>query len=331
MENKINLKPVRRAYSGIGWALCAILVTLLAVQIITSVLIQAFWPDGCWLTRSSYGKWIVSFVPQYLIAIPIGLLILRRVPATPPESIPMGGKMFWLFLPICFFLTYAGNFVGNTLSSLLSSGQAENALNEYALDTSPIKILIMVVLAPIIEEYVFRQQIIDRTRVYGEKAAVFFSALAFGLFHTNLFQFFYAFLVGWIFAYIYIRTGRLRYPVIMHSILNFMGAVVAPFILSLLDLEALSSIDPNATEEELMAIYQPMLPGLMLYMLYLFFLVGVFVTGLVFMILQCKKLIWKGTEAQLPRRSLIKGAYINVGIILFLILCTALTILSVLL
>ena len=325
-----DLKPIRRVFSGIGWSLCAILFALLSSQILIEILLQTFWPSGCWLTESVYGKWILTFAPQYLIAIPLGLLLLRRIPAQPPQPVPMGVKNFWIFLPICFCLTYAGNLIGQLLSALLSGGEAENVLNDFVLDSNPIKILFVVILAPLFEEYVFRKQIIDRTRAYGEQNAVFLSALAFGLFHANLFQFFYAFALGWVFAYIYIRTGRLRYPIILHSIVNFMGSVIAPLILSMLDLEALSNIDPQATMEELLALYGSMMPGLLLYFLYVILLLGLSITGAVFLILQCQKLIWQNPQKLLPPAIQIKTTYLNVGMLVFLILCLALTILSVL-
>ena len=333
MENMetYDLKPARKVYSGIGWSLCAILAVLLVSQLALSLVLKKFWPDGCWLTTSPYGKWILNFAPQYLIAIPTGLLLLRRIPASTPEGIQMGAKTFWTFIPICFCLTYAGSIAGNLLSSLLSGGQAENALNEFAMDSNPIKILFMVVLAPLFEEYVFRKQIIDRTRIYVEKTAVFLSALTFGLFHANLFQFFYAFLVGWIFAYAYIRSGRLRYPVLMHSIVNLMGSVIAPLVLSMLDLDALTNIDPNLSDAEALELLSNILPGLLLYMAYAFVLFGLSITGLVFLIKNCQKLVWKDGETQLPADSRIKTVYLNAGMLVFLIATLALTVLSVLL
>ena len=57
-------------------------------------------------------------------------------------------------------------------------------------------------------------------RRYGEKTAIVFSALAFALFHMNLFQFFYAFGLGLIFGYVYTRTSRLRYSVLMHMLID---------------------------------------------------------------------------------------------------------------
>lgn len=326
-----NEKPAKKAYSRVGWSLCAILVAALAAQLLISLLLKTFWPDGCWLTTASTGKWLLTFVPLYLIAIPAGMLLLRGIPAQPPQQATMRAKHFWIFLPICFFLTYGGNIVGQLLSSLLSGGEAQNALDEFALDSNPIKVLFIAILAPLFEEYVFRKQLIDRTRIYGEKTAVLLSALTFALFHTNLFQFFYAFLVGWVFAYIYLRTGKLRYPVLLHSIINFMGSVVAPWILSMLDLEALNNLDPNAPVEEIMAIYNQILPGLLLFFLYFMVLLGLFIAGLVLLIVQCRKLIWLEADQQFPGGKRIKTACLNAGMLIFLLVSLVLTVLSVLL
>lgn len=326
-----DVKPARKAYSRVGWALCAILAAGLASQLLISLALKTFWPDGCWLTTASTGKWLLNFVPLYAIAIPTGMLLLRNVPAAPPQPSKLSAKHFWIFLPICFFLMYCGSFAGQILSSLLSGGDAQNALDEFALDSNPVKILFIAILAPLFEEFVFRKQLIDRTRIYGEKTAAFLSALTFALFHTNLFQFFYAFLVGWIFAYIYLRTGKLRYPAIMHAIINFMGSVVAPWILSLLDLDAMNNLDPNAPMEEIMAVYNQILPGLMLMLLYFGVIVTLFIAGLVLVILQRKKLVWLEAEQQLPAGKGFQTVCLNVGMAVFLLISLALTILSVLL
>lgn len=330
MPEPLDVTPVKRACSRIGWALCAIIAALLVVQTLIGVVVGLLWPDGCWLTDSSTGMWLMTFVPQYLIAMPLGILLMRKVPAEAPQSVNMGIKNFWIFLPICFFLTYGGSIVGNLLSSVMSSGQAENALDQYALDTNPIKILFMVVLAPLFEEYIFRKQIIDRTRVHGEKAAVLLSALTFALFHMNLFQFFYAFLLGWVFGYIYVRTGKLRYPVLIHGIINLFGSVIAPMIMGMLDLDALASIDPNATEEELLALYSGMMPGLLLYFLYTMVLLGLCVVGLIFFAMRCRKLKWQRDPYFLTPKARTNAVYANSGMLVFLAVCILMTLLSVL-
>jgi len=298
----------RKAFSRIGWALTVILLLSSLLQGLWFAIPEIVLGKENWFTASSWGLWLGTFVPIYLIGVPVGLLLLRKIPGDAPQSGKLGGKNFIVFLLIAFCLMYGGNIIGTVLSGLLSGGTAENTLVDYAMDSNPVKILVMVILAPLIEEYIFRKQIIDRTRRYGEKLAVFLSALMFGLFHLNLFQFFYAFGVGWLFGYIYLRTGRLRYPVLLHGIVNFMGSVVAPFMLSLVDMEALAQMDVNATAEQIMEQYGHMLPGLLAIMLYAMVLVGLAITGLVLLILKCRKLVWKEADAQLPRRTGVRTA-----------------------
>ena len=149
--NEINQKETKKLFSRIGLALCVIFLV--------STVMQAVWfygfgqlPGiGSWLTESSWGMWLGTFAPMYLIGVPIGLLILKGSPGQAPEENKLGCGDFFVFLLISFFLMYAGNFIGNTLSAILSGGQAENGLLEYALDTNPLKVLVMVVLAPLIE------------------------------------------------------------------------------------------------------------------------------------------------------------------------------------
>lgn len=322
--NEINEKETKKVFSRIGVALCVIFLVTTVVQAVWVYGLGQIPGIGNWLTGSSWGMWLGTFVPMYLIGVPVGLLILKGIPGEAPQENKLGGGDFVVFLLISFFLMYAGNIIGNTLSAILSGGQAENALLDFALDTNPLKILVMVILAPLIEEYIFRKVIIDKTRQYGEKMAVFLSALTFGLFHMNLFQFFYAFALGWLLAYVYLRTGRLRYTALLHGIINFQGAVIAPAVVSLLDLEAMMNINAATAPEELLQI----LPGLLVYLLYAMALIGLSILGLVFFIIKCRKLVWRESQFQLPGNSVVKTVYLNVGMILFVLLSLVFMIIS---
>lgn len=52
------------------------------------------------------------------------------------------------------------------------------------------------IIGPIFEEILFRKILIDKTIKYGARISIIISALLFGLFHGNVNQFFYAFLMG---------------------------------------------------------------------------------------------------------------------------------------
>lgn len=321
-ETSFDLKPARKAFSRIGFAMSAILVIATVLQLLYILIPKAIWGPENWFVSSSWGMWIGSFAPLYLVAIPAGLLIMRKLPTQKPEDNKLSFRQLFVFIPMCQCVMYAGNLIGNLLSMLLSGGQAQNALMNYAMDTNPVKILVMVILAPLLEEYVCRKQIIDRTRQYGEKTAVFLSAFVFALLHGNLFQFFYAFALGIIFAYIYTRTGRLRYSVILHAVVNFLGSVVAPWFLTHVDLEAMANLDPNLPAEELMQTMISILPGYLLFMLYSNLLMGLSIFGLVLLLIRRKKTQWQECDSQLPKGKAGKTVLLNVGMILYMVICT---------
>ena len=316
-ETSYDLSGARKVFSRIGWAFCAIFVITAVMQELWFSVSPMIWGEDNWLSSSSWGMWIGSVGPLYAIAIPTGLLIMKKLPARTPEDNPLGFKNFLIFLLICFCLMYSGNIIGTLLSFLLSGGTAQNGVLDYIMDDNPLKVLIVVILAPLFEEFICRKQIIDRTRQHGEKLAVFLSALVFGLLHKNLFQFFYAFALGLVFAYIYIRTGRLRYSVCLHCIINFMGSVIAPWILSLMDPETLNNLDPAASVGELAQI----LPGLAVAVGYILLLIGLSITGLVLLIVKSRQLVWKEADAQLPGKRGVKTVYWNAGMALYILLC----------
>lgn len=73
----------------------------------------------------------------------------------------------------------------------------------------------------------------DKVIKYGEGCTIVLSGLLFGLFHMNFNQFFYAFFLGCFFAFIYVKTGNLKYTIILHMTINFFGSVLGGVILTM--------------------------------------------------------------------------------------------------
>lgn len=327
-ETVNNNKSARKVFSLIGIALSVFLVVGNTLQILLPEIVTLIFGEDNWLNSSSWGMWIGTFAPLFLIAYPITILILRKIPAVKTETNKLSTGKLLSFIPMCFCVSIIGNLLGTILSSLLSGGQATNAVESIATDEDPLKkILFVVILAPIVEELIFRKLIIDRTHQYGEKTAVLLSGLLFGLFHTNLYQFFYTFVWGMLFAYVYIRTKKLIYPILLHAFLNFWSSIIGAWALSNVDLDALSNISTTSMQaEQLMETLQPILPGLLILMLYLCVQYGLAIWGLVLLIIRCKKAQWQEAEAQLPKGTTLKTVYLNVGMILFIVISVALTI-----
>ena len=306
-------KTVKRDFSRIGMALFVISIVSTVLQLVFTVIWTIFTVNKP-IATAEWAMWLLTFAPIYLIAVPMGLAIMRPVSADKQPGVKLGGKRFWMLMLMCIAVMYIGNIIGTVLSAVLSGGTAENALLTM-IDGSPLfTFLFAVLIAPVIEEYIFRKQIIDRLGKYGEKTAILLSALTFGLFHMNLFQFFYAFGLGVLFAYVYIRTRSLRYPVFMHMIINFQGSILAPWVLTKLDIEALERM---ASGDFDISLLPSMLPGLLIYMVYFTLLMVCVVAGLVLLIKSWKKREIT-SDAEEPA---VKTVWCNAGMILFTVFC----------
>ena len=82
-------------------------------------------------------------------------------------------------------------------------------------------ILRIVIIAPIVEEIIFRGLIMSGfSRIYNPVLAIFFSALLFALFHLNPWQFAAAFSLGLVLGWIRIRTGSVLACIAGHATHN---------------------------------------------------------------------------------------------------------------
>ena len=328
MEDTIRIANARKAVSRFGFSLCGIILISTVLQLLWVWLLPLIFGADSWICSSSWGMWIGNFLPMYGIAMPLSLQLLRPVEACPPEKSSLRGKDFLFIIPICAFMMYGGNLVGTLLSMILSGGMAQNAILDLALDNNPLKILVMVILAPTLEEVIFRKMLIDRTRRYGEKLAVILSAVTFGLMHQNLFQFFYAFGLGLVFAYVYVRTGKLRYCIIFHACINFLGSVFAPWLLSQVDMELLANLGSSPMTEDLIAQVTAILPGLLAFAAYAMLLVTTALVGLILFIIKVRDLTWKESEQPLPKGSIFRTVYLNPGMLVFIAACLVFIVLA---
>lgn len=104
-------------------------------------------------------------------------------------------------------------------------------MTEVPMPTNPlylvIEILTITILGPIIEEFVFRgvflHRFIKKTSMWG---GILISSILFGILHADMIG---AFLFGVIACLLYLRTGNLLIPILMH-ILNNTLAVLAAYL-----------------------------------------------------------------------------------------------------
>lgn len=103
--------------------------------------------------------------------------------------------------------------------------------------TRVISLLILGFAVPIAEELMFRGLIFRHLKSFmGRKTAVILSALLFGVYHGNMVQGIYAFLMGLLLVWVYERFGSIFAPVLFHCAAN-------SFVYLAADVEALGQND----------------------------------------------------------------------------------------
>ena len=187
------------------------------------------------LFSSYFFVWGSQMVCMYLLALPAFYLIVRGMRKTIRSKSKLSASEFLIYFLIGQGLMTIGSFIATILTNFYSSifnYELSNTVSDMISD-SPIWMitLVAVIIGPIVEEFIFRKLLMDKLGMYGDRIAIIVSAVAFGLFHGNLFQLFYAGLFGALLAYVYSKTGNLLYPIVLHMLTNLFGSVIAlPFV-----------------------------------------------------------------------------------------------------
>ena len=228
MQNGLSFK---NTMSRVGLCYFVLMLVTQALQLAGMTLLGSLLETGC-------GLWALSYAPLSCIAVPVFILLLQKlVPGTPgtagSAALTAGGWLRWLVL--CLGVTYLFNFVSlgiTALLGMLKGGAVQNPLALMQMNSSPLAtFLFACVLAPVGEEFLFRKLLYDKIGGYGVRTYVLVGAFLFALFHANLSQLLYAFVLGAVFCYIYAHTGKLRYTILLHVAINTIGTMAAPLFI----------------------------------------------------------------------------------------------------
>jgi membrane protease YdiL (CAAX protease family) len=248
---------------------------------------------------------ITSFC-NYVLPLPIIIFLMKKIETTKIEKHNPSITSFLKYVCITLTVMWIGNMIGLIMTSAIGNLIQTDISNpvQNLINTADIwlNLVLVSIIAPIFEEFIFRKLLIDRTIRYGARVSIIFSAVLFAFFHGNLNQFFYTFLMGGFFAYVYIKTGKIIYPIILHIIVNLMGSVVSIFVTesaTALVQGAFSSID------------------LAIVIVYLAILLTVFIVGLV-SLLSYNKSRFNGLKTKIALKNPIKTMLLNPGMICFI-------------
>ena len=342
VPNEENIKYARRAVSRNGINLSIFLFVANIVATVLVVLVEAvfllcneFFPSAAITEKlneidrlpqfDSIYLGITNIISMYFVAFPIFAVLQIGFKRRKYQRGGMQILEFFALIPISMLLMQIGDYIGITLNSLISSIFDLNISNATidTLENMPLWLaaVMVCVFAPIVEEFMFRRTVIGTLGKYGNIFAIVISAIAFGLFHGNLYQFFYSFLVGLILGYIFVKSGSWWLCVLMHAIMNFLGGVL-PMIIEQITAryEYLSALLDEGNEVNLaeMGLEKATI------IIYGIFSLTLFILGLILTVMYIVKKRYKlenAPEIAIPKESVCKVVYLNVGSIIFLTFC----------
>lgn len=301
----------RKTFSRIGFAQVAgIAATILIGQFALAPLATAENMQKIIDMLGPSALLLLIYVPQIAYLL-LYWLVVRTMPKMEWQKETLSfGTLVKIFL-MMYAVSSVINQIGTAITKTAPAG-GDFQLDLIAKMEStrlPMAIAIPVVIGPILEELIFRKLMLDRTRAYGEKTAIIFSAICFGLFHGNLTQFLYAGCVGLFLGYVYCKTGKILHTMIMHILLNGTSSII------LLLVPMLEQQDQNSVA----------IGGISL--LLIFLILGIMtVIGfiLLFRWIKQKKFVFDESMPDfIPQNEVLRTVYLNPGVILLFVIETA--------
>ena len=330
-----TLQDEKRARGRFSRFFAAVFVYLLSANLIAvaaELIITYALPDkSAAIFASKWYIWAVNVFAMYIISLPIFYLIVRGMRSTVRTKSKLKASEFFIMITVAEAFMMIGNLVGTYLNALIGAflGREITDTTEQLIKNSPMWLifLVAVVIGPIVEELIFRKLLMDKLGMYGDRIAIIVSAVAFGAFHGNFYQLFYATLLGLLLAYVYSKTSNILYPIALHMIINFLGSIVPLPILEYMDkyIELMEKFSAGAPYDE--AEFSRVMLIVGTYSFVQFALVGL---GLYFLFKRRRRIfVSDRCEILIPKERRAAVILGNVGVILFIILTVAMMILSI--
>ncbi len=311
---------MKKAYSRFGfsytiWALVYTLITAGISIIYSHVTGNDKMPDMM--------DYAIAFSIRFILIYPLMYLSVRNIPKFEIKQKKLGFGWFLVCVCITYALAYIANLVGMVLNGLIGRITGEGMVNplfDLIGEMDPImQLVVVVLLAPVFEELLFRKFLIDRVANYGELTAMLMSGIMFGLYHGNLAQCSYAFAIGCFFAFIYLRTGRIIYTILLHAIVNGLNTCISLVAFKGIDLSELMGYLGNGDIEGYMNYVYAHIGDLARISLIGTFLIVVVILGIIFMAIFHRKLVFEKHEEEVEKKRQMLTAICNPGMIFYLV------------
>lgn len=132
---------------------------------------------------------------------------------------------WWLLIPLYFgTVALLVGLASPVAASIPMPESAQEVMRTLVSQTGVFAFLEFVLIAPLLEELIFRGVILDGLlRRYSPLKSILVSSVIFGLAHLNPWQFVTGFVLGCFMGWVYLRSGSLAGCVLIHMSANFSG------------------------------------------------------------------------------------------------------------
>ena len=119
---------------------------------------------------------LLTDIPNMIFLV-VFWLVIRRIPKSDWQKETLSFKSMFQIFVMMYAVGTVFNLVGTYISQAAPAGGTEqlDMINAMVTSGIPTSIMMTVVIAPILEELIFRKLMLDRIRNYGEKTAIVFS------------------------------------------------------------------------------------------------------------------------------------------------------------
>jgi membrane protease YdiL (CAAX protease family) len=218
-----------------------LLGTFVLTGTIPWIIVEVIWPD--WVSSEAMpliealmgvGSYILIFAIIMIAAYRTGLMdqFSVAIGPVPPRnevldyallSIPLIAislvGMYLLYLPLSYSFP---EFV--TWWFLEEPSMIWWSADIYSITASIINAILIIIMAPILEELIFRGFLLNRWQAkYGTVKAIIFSSLIFGLLHVEILG---GVIFGALLCLIYLKTNSLIGPIIVHMANNAIAVLI---------------------------------------------------------------------------------------------------------
>lgn len=342
-EEPVNIKKERKFCSRMGLSYFIFFLITCVIQVSISLYVATYHMDLMVLHYPIY--MLLTMAPIYVVGFPALYLMTRKKETCLPEDHKMSFGNFLIVLLMCFGVMVIGNIIGIIITMLIGvikGSPLVNPLDSLMGQSSLlVNILIVGICAPVFEELMFRKILMDRFLRYGQATAIFVSGVMFGLFHGNFTQFFYATFLGFLFAYIYAKTGRIHYTIIFHMIINLSSTLIMP-VLQKIDMDHINAImesyqsaliSGTGSEEMGLEIAENLgsiLVPFIILIIYELIVYGMALAGIILLIVRRKRFVLEKGPIQLPKGKKFSTVWLNLGMIIYFLSCVFLFVSSIL-